>query len=217
MARLNYTAWHIDLWGKIVSPKYIPISIWQWWIHTEALRHVSVNQIIIIGSCYVMVWCLVITGTNDDWLSVRPLSTEFNKIWIKILQTFPFKMENEILSAIHTSSFKKMHLKISSAKWRPFFLGLNVLIGRLVYQSWFSALYNGASSIWCQANSWTNVNWIVGNNVVKLESKYNNFHSRKFMWNVVCKISTISSGLLVLTCWLLVMPWYQGSCQHWLR
>ena len=29
---------------------------------------------------------------------------------------------------IHTFSFKEMHLKMSSGKWRPFCLGLNVLI-----------------------------------------------------------------------------------------
>ena len=34
---------------------------------------------------------------------------------------------SEILIAILTFSFKKMHLKASSAKWRPFFLSLNVL------------------------------------------------------------------------------------------
>ena len=33
-----------------------------------------------------------------------------------------------ILIGIHTFSFKKIHLKLSSAKWRPFCLGLNVLI-----------------------------------------------------------------------------------------
>ena len=33
---------------------------------------------------------------------------------------------NEILIEIHTFPFKKMRLKISSAKWRPFCLGLNV-------------------------------------------------------------------------------------------
>ena len=32
----------------------------------------------------------------------------------------------EILSKIHTFSFNKMHLKLSSAKWRTFVLGLNV-------------------------------------------------------------------------------------------
>ena len=34
---------------------------------------------------------------------------------------------SEILIGIHTLSFKKIHLKMSSAKWRPFCLGLNVL------------------------------------------------------------------------------------------
>ena len=34
---------------------------------------------------------------------------------------------SEILIAILTFSFKKTHLKMSSAKWRPFCLGLNVL------------------------------------------------------------------------------------------
>ena len=37
-------------------------------------------------------------------------------------------MDNsEILIEIPTLSFKKMRLKVSSAKWRPFCLGLNVL------------------------------------------------------------------------------------------
>ena len=35
---------------------------------------------------------------------------------------------SEILSQIQTFSFKKMQLKMSSAKWRPYCLGLNVLI-----------------------------------------------------------------------------------------
>ena len=34
---------------------------------------------------------------------------------------------SEILIEIHTSSFKKMRFKMSSGKWRPFVLGLNVL------------------------------------------------------------------------------------------
>ena len=33
----------------------------------------------------------------------------------------------EVLSEISTFSFKKMHLKMSSGKWPPFCLGLNVL------------------------------------------------------------------------------------------
>ena len=35
---------------------------------------------------------------------------------------------SEMLIEIQTFSFKQMHLKMSSAKWRPFYLALNVLI-----------------------------------------------------------------------------------------
>ena len=52
-----------------------------------------------------------IIWTNTGILLIWPLGTNFSEILIKI-QTF---------------SFTKMHLKISSAKWRPFCLGLNVL------------------------------------------------------------------------------------------
>ena len=53
-----------------------------------------------------------ITWTNVGILLIEPLGTNFSEISIGI-QTF---------------SFKKMHLNMSSAKWRPFFLGLNVVI-----------------------------------------------------------------------------------------
>ena len=53
-----------------------------------------------------------ITYTNAGILSIGPLGTNFNEISIGI-QTF---------------SFKKMHFRMSSAKWRPFCLGLNVLM-----------------------------------------------------------------------------------------
>ena len=35
-----------------------------------------------------------------------------------------------ILIVIHTFSFKKIYLKMSSGEWRPFFLGLNLAISR---------------------------------------------------------------------------------------
>ena len=53
-----------------------------------------------------------IIWTNVGILLIGPLGTNFSEILIRI-QTF---------------SFKKMHLKMSFAKWRPFCLGLNVLI-----------------------------------------------------------------------------------------
>ena len=53
-----------------------------------------------------------IIWTNDGILLIGPSGTNFS----------------EILSKIHTFSVKKMHSKTSSAKWRPFCLGLNVII-----------------------------------------------------------------------------------------
>ena len=52
-----------------------------------------------------------IIWTNAGILLIGPLGTNFNEILIKI----------------HTFSCKKMHLKMSSAKWHPFCLCPNVL------------------------------------------------------------------------------------------
>ena len=52
-----------------------------------------------------------IIRTNAGILLIEPLRTNFR----------------EILIEIHTFSLKEMHLKMSSGKWQPFCLGLNVL------------------------------------------------------------------------------------------
>ena len=75
--------------------------------------HICVVKLTIIGSDYglspgrrqAIIW------TNAGILLIRPLGTNFNEMLIEIL----------------TFSFMKMRLKVSSAKWRPFCLGLNVL------------------------------------------------------------------------------------------
>ena len=54
--------------------------------------------------------CQAIICTNAGMLLIGPLGTNFSEILIEIL----------------TFSFTKMRLKVSSAKWRPFCLGLNV-------------------------------------------------------------------------------------------
>ena len=77
------------------------------------MTHICVSKLTIIGSDYglspsrrqAIIW------TNAGMLLIGPLGTNFTEILIEI-QTF---------------SFKKMHLKMSSAKWLPFCLGLNVL------------------------------------------------------------------------------------------
>ena len=61
------------------------------------------------GQCQAIIW------TNAGILLTGPLGTN----------------SSEILIEIRTFSFKKMHLKMSSGKWRPLFLGLNVLTHNL--------------------------------------------------------------------------------------
>ena len=81
--------------------------------HWGRATHICVDKLTTIGSdnglspgrCQAIVW------TIAGILLIGPLGTNFS----------------EILIGIQTFSFKKMHLKMSSAKWRPSCLGLNVL------------------------------------------------------------------------------------------
>ena len=78
------------------------------------VTHICVSKLTIIasdnglspGRRQAIIW------SNDGILLIGPLRTNFSEILIKI-QIF---------------SFKKMQLKMSSAKWRSSCLGLNVLI-----------------------------------------------------------------------------------------
>ena len=77
------------------------------------VTHICVSKLTIIGSDnglspgrrQAIIW------TNVAILLIGPIRTNFS----------------EILIEMHAFSFKRMCLKMSSAKWRPFFLGLNVL------------------------------------------------------------------------------------------
>ena len=73
--------------------------------HWGRVTHICVSKLTIIGS--------------DNGLAPGRRQTI---IWTNDGTNF-----SEILIGIQTFSFKKMHLKMSSAKWRPFCLGLNVL------------------------------------------------------------------------------------------
>ena len=81
--------------------------------HWGRATHICVGKLTIIASDnglsperrQAIIW------TNSGIFLIRPLGTNFSEIFIGN-QTF---------------SFMKMHLKMSSAKWRPFCLSLNVL------------------------------------------------------------------------------------------
>ena len=81
--------------------------------HWGRVTHICVGKLTIIGSDnglspgrrQAIIW------TNAGILLIGPWGTNFS----------------ENLIDIQACSFKKMHLKMSSSKWRPFCLGLNVL------------------------------------------------------------------------------------------
>ena len=90
--------------------------------HYGRVTHICVSELPIIGSDnglspgrrQAIIW------TNAGILLIRPLGTNFS----------------EILIEIHTFSFKKINLKMSSGKWWRFCLGLNVLIIAFSIEPW---------------------------------------------------------------------------------
>ena len=82
--------------------------------HWGRVTHICVNNLTVIGSDnglspgqhQAIIW------TNDGILLIGPLGTNFS----------------EVLIEIHTFSLKKIHSKMSSGKWRPSCLCLNVLM-----------------------------------------------------------------------------------------
>ena len=89
--------------------------------HSGRVTHICVGKLTNIDSDngLSLEWRQAIIWTNVGILLIGPLGTNFGENLFEIL----------------TFSFTKMGSKVSSAKWWPFFLGLNVLI-RVVWQMW---------------------------------------------------------------------------------
>ena len=112
---------------------YWPSCIWvtEGLTHWGRLTHICVCKLVIIashnglspGRRQAIIW------TNAAELLIRALGTNFT----------------EFLSEIYAFSFKKKHLKMASAKWRPFCLGLNeLMLSRWTlksHTSWISCLW----------------------------------------------------------------------------
>ena len=106
---------NLYLTRKKYTTKYIPsINCWNAPLtHWGRVTHICVNNLTIIGSDNGLSpnRRQAITWTNAGILFIGPLGTNLSEILIEIL----------------TFSSNKMRLKVSSAKRRPFCLGLNVL------------------------------------------------------------------------------------------
>ena len=158
--------------------------------HWGRVTHICVGKLTIIGSDnglapgrrQAIIW------TNAAVLLIGPLGINFN----------------EILIEIHTFSFKKMHIKMLSGKWRPFCLGLNVLTypgictsGLVQHNSrwWFVAW--STSKVWVgakQVTNWqaitlTNINdvlwhyWVsLGHNYITCKKHVDKFENQREWW-----------------------------------
>ena len=113
MVRRYWIRWHLNRSTNIYFRQYWCLQnisrfikvLTQW----GRVTHICISNLAIIGSDNGL-WpglCQAIIWTNGVISIIGPLGTSFNEIWIKI----------------HGFSFTKM----SSGKWRPYCLGLNVL------------------------------------------------------------------------------------------
>ena len=75
---------------------------------------------------HIYVRNLAIIGSDNDLSPARRQAIIWTNAGILLIGPLGWKF-SEILIGIQTFSFKKMHLNMSSAKWWPFCLGLNVL------------------------------------------------------------------------------------------
>ena len=107
-AHLAESCWQKQLyndWKRLVSKLFL--THWGW------VTHICVSNLTIIGSDKGLLpgRRQAIFWTNAGILLIGPMGTNFS----------------EILIQIRIFSFKKMHFKLSSAKWHSFCLGLNLL------------------------------------------------------------------------------------------
>ena len=103
-----------DVIFALILKKTIRLLLhWKWFVSVNSLRPSGVSKLptigldngLLPGQRQAIIW------TNAGILLIGPLRTNFS----------------EILIEIPIFSFKKMHLKESSAKWQPCCLGLSVL------------------------------------------------------------------------------------------
>ena len=103
--------------------------------HWGRVTHICIGNLTIIGSDNSLSpdRRQAIIGTNAGILLIQTLGTNIS----------------EILGEIHSFSFKKMHLKMSSEKWGPFCLGLNVL------NVWHVGKNNDFQGLWLRQLTWS--------------------------------------------------------------
>ena len=183
--------------------------------HWGRVTHKCISKLANIGSddCLSHGRRRAIIWANAKILLIRRLGTDFSGI----------------LSEIHKFSRKKMHLNMSSGKWRPFCLGLNVLMARFHYSLTHSGRVthicvgkqtiigsnNGLSPERRQALIWTNAGilWIgpLGTNFSEILIEIQTLSWKK----IRLKMSSAKCCLFRLVLNVLILPWIDRRRYLW--
>ena len=167
-------------WSRMTHMRQLTWSLLFQITHWGRVTHICVGNLTIIGSDnglsrgrrQAIIW------TNDGILFIGPLGTNFSEILIEIL----------------TFSFQKMRLKVSSEKWRPFCLGLNVI---MAFRLFGTKPLSESMMAYRKLESWEQAS-------VKSKLKYRGFHSRKCLWKYrlqnSCYFASNSSCFNVVAC-----------------
>ena len=120
--RISYISNVLETWtltADIFLVKYNNLINIKSSLHVPPLTHWGRKMHICIDN-------LTINASENLLVTWLALSHYLNQCWNTINWTQGTNF-SEIVIEIHTFSFKKTHLKMSSSKWSPFCLGLNVL------------------------------------------------------------------------------------------
>ena len=153
--------------------------------HWGRVAHLCVGKLTIIaadnglapGRRQAIIW------TNAGILSIGPLGTNFS----------------EILIEMYVFSFKKMHLKMSSAKWRPFCLGLNVLKKQhKFHMTWHQCIYAGRFAIMFKLSLNVHNSWMIQINAKRVSALLKLFSAYKLYRLTVSELSIMIFLMLSL-------------------
>ena len=147
------------------------------------MTHICVGKLTIIGSDNVLSpgRRQAIIQTNDGVLLIEPLGTNVSEMW----------------SEIHTFSFKEMHLKLSSAKWRPLWLGLYMLMWYNIIQI-ANLMETNCISRWTEAFPATiTINlWLTTRSIKAIENNLSTLN----VWQLnCCHLITVGKSRFVLS------------------
>ena len=161
------------------------------------------------SDAYICVGNLTIIGSDNGLSPGRRQAITWTNVGILLIGHLGTNFSGMLIE-IHSFSFKKIHLKMSSGKWRPFCLGLNV---SNQHYSRKKGWHYGRETHICVSIYVSVVSWerglILTGPLGKYLSDQSNFHSRKSIENV----ATTTTTTIAITITMIVIIITRMCCQ----